>query len=68
MQFSRESPVVPRARRLLGGPERIELSDVADEPRGNAGGGGEVAAPVFSRVVARALRVLGIAPDSGETV
>ena len=49
------------------GTPKIVVVVVLNEPRGDAGGGGEVAAPVFSRVVARALRVLGIAPDSGET-
>ena len=36
---------------------------VVTEPRGNSVGGGSVAAPVFSRVVARALRVLGVNPQ-----
>jgi hypothetical protein len=43
MQFSQESPVVPRARRVLGQPEQIELSSVnsearADLPMGLEGG------------------------------
>jgi len=36
---------------------------VVTEPRGNSVGGGSVAAPIFSRVVARALRVLGVSPQ-----
>jgi len=35
---------------------------VVTEPRGKSVGGGSVAAPIFSRVVARALRVLGVNP------
>ena len=31
-------------------------------------GGGSVAAPVFARVVAQALRILGVAPDAGPTL
>ncbi len=36
---------------------------VVTEPRGNLAGGGSVAAPVFSRVVTRALRVLSVSPQ-----
>ena len=45
------------------GDPRIVLVVVINEPRGAAIGGGSVAAPVFARVMARALRILGIAPD-----
>ena len=41
---------------------RIVVVVVVDEPRGALRGGGAVAAPVFSRVVARALRLLGVDP------
>ncbi len=41
---------------------RIVVVVVVDEPRGALRGGGSVAAPVFSRVVARALRLLGVNP------
>ncbi len=34
-----------------------------NEPQSKAKGGGEVAAPVFGRVMARALRQLGVSPD-----
>ena len=43
---------------------RIVLVVVIDQPRRDAVGGGEVAAPVFAKVVAKALRVLGVAPDN----
>ena len=43
---------------------RIVLVVVVNEPRRGVVGGGAVAAPVFARVAARALRVLGVAPDS----
>jgi cell division protein FtsI (penicillin-binding protein 3) len=36
---------------------------VINEPGGSAKGGGEVAAPVFGQVAARALRLLGVRPD-----
>ena len=42
---------------------KIVLVVVINEPRGAAIGGGSVAAPVFARVMARALRILGVAPD-----
>ena len=42
---------------------KIVVVVVVNEPVGQAVGGGEVAAPVFARVVARALRILGVAPD-----
>jgi cell division protein FtsI (penicillin-binding protein 3) len=37
-----------------------------DEPRGEAKGGGEVAAPVFGRVMARAMHLLGVPRDVAE--
>ena len=42
---------------------KIVLVVVINEPRGVAIGGGSVAAPVFARIMARALRILGVAPD-----
>ena len=41
---------------------------VIDEPTAGLIGGGSVAAPVFSRVVARALRILGIAPEESRAI
>ena len=46
---------------------KIVLVVVINEPRGTAIGGGSVAAPVFARVMARALRILGVAPDHLES-
>lgn len=43
---------------------RIVMVVVVNEPRGEARGGGGVAAPVFSRVAARSLRLLGVKPDT----
>lgn len=43
---------------------RIVIVVVINEPRGEARGGGGVAAPVFSRVAARSLRLLGVNPDA----
>ena len=43
---------------------RIVMVVVVNEPRGEARGGGGVAAPVFSRVAARSMRLLGVKPDS----
>ena len=42
---------------------RLAMVVVIDEPRGEEYYGGRVAAPVFSRVMAGALRILGVAPD-----
>jgi len=42
---------------------RLVAVVVINEPQGKARGGGEVAAPVFGRVMARALRQLGVSPD-----
>ena len=36
---------------------------IITEPLGQAIGGGDVAAPVFSRILARSLRILGVAPE-----
>jgi cell division protein FtsI (penicillin-binding protein 3) len=42
---------------------RVVVVVVIDEPQGKQIGGGEVAGPVFARVVARALRVLNVDPE-----
>ena len=43
---------------------RVVAVGVIDEPGGNEYYGGEVAAPVFSRVVAGALRLMNVSPDA----
>jgi len=43
---------------------RIVMVVVVNEPQGEARGGGSVAAPVFSRVAARSMRLLGVKPDA----
>lgn len=43
---------------------RIVAVVVVNEPRGERIGGGQVAAPVFARVVSGALRLLGVPPDA----
>ena len=43
---------------------RIVMVVVVDEPKSAAVGGGSVAAPIFSRIAARSLRLLGVAPDA----
>ncbi len=43
---------------------RLAAVVVMDEPSGEAYYGGEVAAPVFSRVIGDALRILGVPPDA----
>jgi cell division protein FtsI (penicillin-binding protein 3) len=43
---------------------RFVMVVVINEPGGAAKGGGQVAAPVFGRVAARALRLLGVRPDA----
>jgi cell division protein FtsI (penicillin-binding protein 3) len=43
---------------------RVVMVVVVNEPTAGASGGGEVAAPIFSRVMARALRVLSIEPEA----
>jgi cell division protein FtsI (penicillin-binding protein 3) len=43
---------------------RLVIAVMIDEPSGKHYYGGEVAAPVFSNVMAGALRLLGIAPDA----
>ncbi|MEQ8857361.1 MAG: penicillin-binding protein 2 [Pseudomonadales bacterium] len=47
---------------------RFVMVVVINEPGGSAKGGGEVAAPVFGNVAARALRLLGVRPDAGITL
>jgi cell division protein FtsI (penicillin-binding protein 3) len=42
---------------------RLVIVVVINEPGGAAKGGGQVAAPVFGQVAARALRLLGVTPD-----
>ena len=44
---------------------RLVIAVMLDEPGGKYYYGGEVAAPVFSNVMAGALRLLGIEPDAG---
>ena len=44
---------------------RVTAVVLINEPKGADAGGGLVAAPVFSRVVGGALRLLGVAPDLG---
>lgn len=43
---------------------RIVMVVVVNEPKGSVSGGGDVAAPIFARVMARALRVLSIEPET----
>jgi cell division protein FtsI (penicillin-binding protein 3) len=43
---------------------RLVMVVVINEPQGEARGGGDVAAPVFSRVMARSMRLLGVIPDA----
>jgi cell division protein FtsI (penicillin-binding protein 3) len=43
---------------------RFVMVVVINEPRGEARGGGEVAAPVFGQVAGRALRLLGVKPNA----
>ena len=43
---------------------RVVVIVVIDEPQGDKFGGGDVAGPVFARVVARALRVLNVEPEA----
>jgi cell division protein FtsI (penicillin-binding protein 3) len=42
---------------------RIVVVVVINEPKGDRIGGGEVAGPIFARIVARALRVLSVEPS-----
>lgn len=44
---------------------RLVVVAVVDEPRSEEYYGGEVAAPLFARVMAGSLRTLGVAPDAG---
>ncbi|HEY8518435.1 MAG TPA: penicillin-binding transpeptidase domain-containing protein [Gammaproteobacteria bacterium] len=46
------------------GNPRLAVVVVLEEPQGGRYYGGEVAAPVFSRVVAGALRILAVPPDA----
>ena len=58
-----------RYRAVFGGfapvsnPQLVAVVMI-DEPRGSAYYGGEVAAPIFSRIVAGALRLLSVPPDA----
>ncbi len=52
--------VVPASR------PKLAAVVVIDEPTGNKYYGGEVAAPVFSNVMAGALRLMGVPPDGLE--
>lgn len=54
--------VVPASR------PRLAAVVVIDEPSGRRYYGGEVAAPVFAKVMSGALRLMGIAPDALEDV
>jgi cell division protein FtsI (penicillin-binding protein 3) len=45
---------------------RLAAVVLIDEPAAGVYYGGEVAGPVFSRVIGDALRILGIAPDDGD--
>lgn len=47
---------------------KLAIAVMVDEPGGRQHFGGEVAAPVFRPVMAGALRLLGVAPDSVEPV
>ena len=47
---------------------RLIIAVMIDEPSAGNYYGGLVAAPVFSRVMAGALRVLDVAPDKEETM
>ncbi len=47
---------------------RIATVVMVDEPEGEAYYGGEIAAPVFSRVMAGAMRLLDIRPESSQVV
>lgn len=43
---------------------RLAIAVIMDEPRGDHYYGGDVSAPVFSRVMTGALRILNVAPDA----
>ena len=47
---------------------RIVTVVLINEPKGQARGGGQVAAPIFSNVVERTLRLLGVMPDAGSVI
>jgi cell division protein FtsI (penicillin-binding protein 3) len=46
---------------------RLVMVALVDEPGGEAYYGGQVAAPIFGRVMAEALRILGVPPDATAT-
>ncbi|WP_409525285.1 peptidoglycan D,D-transpeptidase FtsI family protein [Nitrincola sp. MINF-07-Sa-05] len=46
---------------------RIAIAIMVDNPKGKEYYGGEIAAPIFSRVAAGALRLLNVAPDNWPT-
>ena len=43
---------------------QVVIVVIINEPLGEHVGGGEVAAPVFARILARSLRILGVAPEN----
>lgn len=43
---------------------KVVVVVIINEPLGEHVGGGEVAAPVFARILARSLRILGVAPEN----
>jgi cell division protein FtsI (penicillin-binding protein 3) len=43
---------------------RIAVAVIVDEPSGEIYSGGQVAAPIFSQIVAGSLRILAVAPDN----
>ena len=47
---------------------KVVVVVVINEPKGEAVGGGQVAAPVFARVVARSLRIIGVVPTGPKKV
>jgi len=47
---------------------RLVVVVVIDEPRGKEYYGGQVAAPVYAEIMARAMRVLGIPPDDSSVI
>jgi cell division protein FtsI (penicillin-binding protein 3) len=47
---------------------RIVAVITIHEPKGDEVGGGQVAAPVFSKIASGAMRILNVAPDSAKTI
>jgi cell division protein FtsI (penicillin-binding protein 3) len=43
---------------------RLLMVVVVNEPKAGVSGGGKVAAPIFSRIAERSLRLLGVPPDT----